>query len=321
MTRSGDAMLRFNLDKNVKLSFYDQVKGQLLSAIYCGKIHAGDRLPAIRELSEDLGVNYKTIRRIYLRLAEENLVEIVRGSGAFLSKRDPDTFENMRRRAIFRQLEEVSEKARGLGLSPQKFARLLDSFATGNNLRPLKLAVVDHEEEAFIFSRELAKRTGATVTPIPLSEKPAAQDQETLQASDFLVTTSWHLEEVGDLAASLGKEVVELKPSHEIYTEILEAARHQNIAIVIRDARTMHASWEVFMNIYHPSTEKKFWIAPIDREDLIEKIVDEADLIFVSPMCWDEMRKRTPAKKELRTYDHFISEETIRQLRELQLLG
>ncbi|MFQ5930320.1 MAG: GntR family transcriptional regulator, partial [Acidobacteriota bacterium] len=64
-------MIKFNLDKKVRLSFYDQIKGQLVSAIYCGKIEEGDRLPSIRELAEDLDVNYKTIRKVYLRLAGE----------------------------------------------------------------------------------------------------------------------------------------------------------------------------------------------------------------------------------------------------------
>jgi len=54
--------IRFNLDKEVPLGSYEQIKGQLLSAIYCGKIQEGDRLPSIRELAESLGVNYKTIR-------------------------------------------------------------------------------------------------------------------------------------------------------------------------------------------------------------------------------------------------------------------
>ena len=129
------------------------------------------------------------------------------------------------------------------------------------------------------------------------------------------------MEEVGKLAELYQKKLVEVKPSHEIYTEILDAARHRNVAIVIQDERTMHASWEIFMNIYYPSTEKKFWIAPIDREDLIDKIIREADLIFVSPVCWNEMRKRTPAEKELKTYENFISEETIAHVKEIQLLG
>lgn len=315
-------MIRFNLDKNVKLSFYDQIKGQLLSAIYCGKIHEGDRLPSIREVAESLDVNYKTIRRIYLHLAEENYIELVRGSGAFLKKRTgEETYEQMRRRALFKLLGETSEKARNLGVSPQKFARLLESYSTGTNLRKLRLAVIDHEEEAFIFSRELTMRLGAQVTPVSLGQIQDNGDYQELKDSDCFLTTSWHLDEVQELAERYRKPLLEIKPSHQIYTEILEAARHQNIAIVIQDERTMHASWDIFMNIYRPSTEKKFWIAPIHREDLVERIVKEADLIFVSPMCWDEMRRRTPAEKELKTYENFISEETINQLKELQLLG
>ncbi len=96
-------MIKFNLDKEVGLTFYDQIKGQLLSAIYCGKIKEGDRLPSIRELAEALNINYKTARKVYLRLAGENYIEIVKGSGAFLQKGSGEnSYEQMRRRAIFR---------------------------------------------------------------------------------------------------------------------------------------------------------------------------------------------------------------------------
>lgn len=314
--------MRFNLDKSVNLSFYEQIKGQLLSAIYCGKVKEGDRLPSIRELSDNLKVNYKTIRKIYLKLAEEEYLELVHGSGAFLKKRTgQETYEQMRRRAVFRMLGEVSDKARSLGVSPRRFARLLENYVTGNNLKRYRFAVVDHEEEAFIFSRELKMRLGADVYAVPLSGGDPKTKHALLSEADYLLTTSWHMQEVQGMAEPFQKPVLEIKPDHQIYTEILDAARHQNIAIVIRDERTMHASWEVFMNLYHPSTEKKFWIAPINRADLIEKIVEEADMIFVSPMCWDEMRKRTPAAKELKTYENFISESTISDLKELQLLG
>jgi GntR family transcriptional regulator len=315
-------MLRFNLDKKVKLTFYDQIKGQLLSAIYCGKIKEGDRLPSIRELAEDNQVNYKTVQRIYLRLEADNYIDIVRGSGAFLKKRSgEDTYEQMRRRAVMKLVVEASEKSSGLGLTPVKFARLLENYATGSNLKRLSLAVVDHEEEAFIFSRELEMRLLADVTPVPLEKLGDDQIIQILKASDYLLTTSWHLEDVAEAARRHGKQVVEIKPSHQIYREILKNAQDRKVAIVIQDERTMHASWDIFMNIFKPSTEKEFWIAPIHREDLVAKIIQEADLIFVSPMCWDEMRKRAPADKELKTYENFISEETIGFLKELQLLS
>ncbi len=315
-------MLRFNLDKSGKLIYFDQIKGQLLSAIYCGKINEGDRLPSIRELADDLSVNYKTIRRVYLQLAQEGLIEIVAGSGAFLRKRNGgESFSHMRRHAIFRLLADFENKARDLGLSTERLVVLLDGYLTGRNLKPLKLAVVDDEEEAYIFASELEMRLGMTAIQVSLEEAARPEGMAQLQESDILLTTSWHLEEVNALAAGLSKEVVEIKPSHQIYSEILSAAQDHNIGIVIRDEKTMHASWEVFMSLYHPSTDKRFWIAPIHRTDLIEKIVEEADLIFVSPMCWDEMRRLTPSKKELKTYENFISEDTLADLRQIQLLG
>ncbi|MDA2934022.1 hypothetical protein MYX82_06730, partial [Acidobacteria bacterium AH-259-D05] len=187
-------------------------------------------------------------------------------------------------------------------------------------LKKLHLAVIDHEEEAFIFSRELNMRLGVKASLVSLGQIESNGASKLFKDCDYFLTTSWHMEEVKPVAKRYRKQVVEIKPSHEIYREILKAAQDRNVAIVIQDEKTMHASWEIFMNIYYPSTEKQFWIAPIHREDLVEKIIEEADLIFVSPMCWDEMRKRTPAKKELKTYENFISQETIDHLKELQLL-
>ena len=315
-------MLKFNLDKQVNLTYYDQIKGQLLSAIYCGKIREGDRLPSMKELTDSLAINYKTVRKIYLRLAQEDYIEIVKSSGTFLKKRSREhTYERMRRQAIFRLLKETTDKAKSLGLSSKKFIELVGDYATGSSSRKICLAVIDHQEEAFIFSRELAMRLGVEVVPVSLDQLEGDEVSRLLKESDYLLTTSWHMEEVKMLAGRHLKKLVELKPSHEIYTEIMTATQDQNVAIVIQDEQTLHTSWEIFMNLYHPSTKKKFWIAPIAREDLVEKIIQEADLIFVSPMCWDEMRKRTPASKQLKTYENFISQETVDHLRELQLLG
>ncbi|HXK58346.1 MAG TPA: GntR family transcriptional regulator [Acidobacteriota bacterium] len=315
-------MIRFNLDKGVQLSYYEQIKGQLLSAIYCGKINPGDKLPSIRELAEALDVNYKTIRNIYQRLAQEKYIEIIKGSGAFLQERSGEnTYDKMRRRAIFRLLSDTVEKARQLGVPPSRLVHLLDGFVTGNNLRKLRLAVVDDEEEALVFSRELKERLKADVVPLSLNRIDSETAQEQLRDVEYILTTSWHMEQVAVLASRVRRPLLEIKPSHAIYQEVLANAKNRNIAIVIKDEKTMHASWDVFMNIFHPSTQKKFWIAPLNRQDLIEEIIREADLIFVSPMCWDEMRKRTPADRELKTYENFISEETVSHLRELQLLG
>lgn len=315
-------MIRFNLDKQVKLSYYEQIKGQLLSAIYCGKIKEGERLPSIRELAAQFDVNYKTIRKIYQKLHQEDFLEIVQGSGAFLKMREGTlSYQKMRRHALYKLFREISAKTADLGISEQKFARLFLEYASGKpGDNRLNLAVIDHVEEAYCFAREIRERIGSRVSAITLGS-PEEQMAERLREADYFLTTSWHIQEVGSMAEQFGKEVIEIKPSHRIYEEILETAQTKNIAIVIQDENTLHASWDVYMSIYRPTTVKKFWIATIDNQKLIEEILSEAEVIFVTPMCWDQMKEVSPKNTQLKTYDSFISEETIDYLRELQLLG
>ena len=316
-------MIKFNLNKKVKLSYYGQIKGQLLSAIYCGKIKEGDRLPSIRELASLFDVNYKTIRRIYKKLADEDFLEIIQGSGAFLKKHEgPLSYERMRRHALYKLFREVSAKGSDLGISDRKFARLFTEYSSGKpGARKLKLAVIDHVEEAFCFARELRDRIGADVSPITLGSPAEEEMSSRLKEADYFLTTSWHLQEVGAMADTYGKQLIEIKPSHRIYEEILRAGQTRNIAIVIQDENTMHASWDIYMSIYRPTTEKKFWIATIDNTSLLDEILAEAEVIFVTPMCWNRMKELAPESVELRTYESFISEESIDYLKELQLLG
>ncbi len=233
-------MIKFNLDKQVKLSYYGQIKGQLLSAIYCGKIKEGDRLPSIRDLATLFDVNYKTIRRIYKKLADEDYLEIIQGSGAFLKKHEgPLSYEKMRRHALYRLFREISAKVADLGISERKFARLFVEFSSGKpGEKRLKLAVIDHVEEAFCFAREIRDRIGAEVITITLGS-PEEEMSARLMEAEYFLTTSWHVQEVGAMAEKYGKQIIEIKPSHRIYQEILQAGQTKNIAIVIQDENTI----------------------------------------------------------------------------------
>jgi len=47
----------------------------------------GDKLPSIRKLSSEAGVNVKTISRVYSKLSQENYLEVIQGKGVFIKKR------------------------------------------------------------------------------------------------------------------------------------------------------------------------------------------------------------------------------------------
>ncbi|HEV8130800.1 MAG TPA: GntR family transcriptional regulator [Acidobacteriota bacterium] len=312
--------IRFTVDKDCGLPLYEQVKGQLLSGLYTGKLKPGDRLPSVREMARHASINLKSAQRIYQKLSQENYVEIHKASGVFVRERDQQTYDRMRRKAIHKLISETLDRARGLGISAEQLRRLIENFSTGKNLRRIVLTVVDHEEEADIFSSEIRERVApADVYVLSLGKHQNGVDRSALEKSEYILTTSWHLDAVQGLAARFGKPVLEIRPNPQISTEILEVARTRNVALIVKDENTMHASWDLHMTLFHPSTDKKFFICPIDKHQMIRQILKEAETIYVTPACWDEMRKMTPAHVELKTFQSFISDETIETLREIQL--
>jgi DNA-binding transcriptional regulator YhcF (GntR family) len=61
---------------------YQQIARQLREAIAAGQLPAGRRLPAVRTLAADLGVNLNTVARAYRMLADEGFLAIRGRNGA-----------------------------------------------------------------------------------------------------------------------------------------------------------------------------------------------------------------------------------------------
>jgi DNA-binding LacI/PurR family transcriptional regulator len=58
-----------------------QISNGIALLIADGRFRAGDRLPSVRELAAQLGVNVNTVRAAYARLADDGLVETRQGVG------------------------------------------------------------------------------------------------------------------------------------------------------------------------------------------------------------------------------------------------
>ncbi len=117
----------------------------------------------------------------------------------------------------------------------------------------------------------------------------------------------------------LKKRVMEIKPNPTIYNEIVSLLKVKNVGVIVRDMKTLHTSFDVFMNIFYPSTENKFIITPISNRRLVNEIIEVSDTVFSSPYCWEEVRKIMPAHKDLRRFEDLISEKFIEHLRLLQI--
>ena len=67
------------------LPIYIQIMNEIKLMIVSGKLNIGDKLPSVRELAQEFGVNPNTIQRAFSELERENLVFAERTSGRYIT--------------------------------------------------------------------------------------------------------------------------------------------------------------------------------------------------------------------------------------------
>src|SRR3954451_20681184 len=79
------AQLAVKLDRATDVPLGTQLAWKLRGAIAAGSLRPGDRLPAVRELAAEAGVNVNTVRAVYARLAKQGVIVSEHGRGTFVS--------------------------------------------------------------------------------------------------------------------------------------------------------------------------------------------------------------------------------------------
>lgn len=73
--------MEFNSNKSIFLQICDDVYEKILS----GDLEPEQRIPSVRELGADIGVNPNTVMRSYEKLTNEGIIYNKRGIGYFVS--------------------------------------------------------------------------------------------------------------------------------------------------------------------------------------------------------------------------------------------
>jgi DNA-binding transcriptional regulator YhcF (GntR family) len=73
------------IDMTSDIPIYQQIRNQIVFGVAKGNIKAGDSLPTVRQLANDIGVNPMTVNKAYALLKEEGIILIDRRHGAKIS--------------------------------------------------------------------------------------------------------------------------------------------------------------------------------------------------------------------------------------------
>lgn len=109
------------VDPTDSTPIYVQIADGVKAHIASGRLRAGDALPSLRDLAQDLGVNLNTVKAAYELLERAELIYLRRGRRAVVRPPAPRSQEKDALRA---RLERLYVEARLAGLDQQSFLRL-----------------------------------------------------------------------------------------------------------------------------------------------------------------------------------------------------
>jgi GntR family transcriptional regulator len=116
-------LIRVNPSSGVPL--YLQLMDQVKHAIETGAVKAGDQLPTIRKLAENLVMNPNTVVRAYRELQHEGIIELKHGSGAFVSESITGRTRVTRKAQAI--VQSALERLVELGLTEEEIRRLFEN--------------------------------------------------------------------------------------------------------------------------------------------------------------------------------------------------
>ena len=78
----------FLLNLQGKEPIYEQIRSQILKFIELGVLSPGDKLPSVRQLAQDNGINPNTVAKAYQELEKEGYIRTLPKKGAYIAEID-----------------------------------------------------------------------------------------------------------------------------------------------------------------------------------------------------------------------------------------
>jgi DNA-binding transcriptional regulator YhcF (GntR family) len=196
----------FEVDRTSDLPVGIQVAWRLRAMIASGRLAPGDRLPSVRELAEDAGINANTARAIYGRLEADGLLESRHGLGTFVSADAASSTE------VERIAADAVAEARRAGVAPGDVARAIyaarwadeDAFAPGHEVPD-----VGAEADEAAARRELRRQIARLEAE--LAAYPEARSESETHP---LLRPKGHLPDFGELSATRDALIERLHNAH-----------------------------------------------------------------------------------------------------------
>lgn len=118
--------MAFSIDSGSRVPIYEQLAQQVREGVARGDLRPDERLPSVRQLSQDVVVNPNTVARAYAELERQGVVVTRQGLGVFVAQPKNELTKAVRERRLAELLDRCLTEAVHLGFSAEEVVRLVN---------------------------------------------------------------------------------------------------------------------------------------------------------------------------------------------------
>lgn len=196
--------LHIKLQEKSEIPLYRQIADAIYREIITGGLSSGEKLPTVRELSDEMGISKGTIKHAYEHLGRQGAIEMIQGRGSFVLSTEEDT--SSRKEKAMTAIDRLFSEMEDLGFTPKEieiyFRLKLQGLEEKYDL--VKAAIVDCNPETI------------------------RQTEEQLSGIELLETASFPLKRISEVCGKLNREydIILTTPTH--FAEVEAALRDRN---------------------------------------------------------------------------------------------
>lgn len=117
--------MEFDNNKSIYLQIAESIRERVVGGIY----PAGEKIPSVRELAAEMGVNPNTIMRTYTELQTMEIIDNKRGIGYFVKPEAPQLIMEGKKKNFFEKIfPEFIRQAAMLGITPGQLKTHIDQM-------------------------------------------------------------------------------------------------------------------------------------------------------------------------------------------------
>jgi GntR family transcriptional regulator len=120
------SFFQINITTGAGTPIYRQIVDQVRLAVATGVLAAGETMPSVRALAEQLLINFNTVAKAYGELVRDGVLESLQGKGFFVARRRQIYSKTERLRRLRQAVEDCIHEAVVLDFSAEEIRKAVD---------------------------------------------------------------------------------------------------------------------------------------------------------------------------------------------------